>query len=440
MAAARGGNLERWRRFITEHWAERQHRNAYYLMLNTITGAAAGLLFWFLLARLAALPPDQIGFGYAIVALGTVVGLVGKAGFDLALLRTVPGASHAQAMRLLRLSTLLGCSLALLLTIALAGFSFLTRVVTRMATPGWILVGAIGALLVITWLQDAYFLAEGDARRSFLRNLVFSGARLLLPFPVLFLALPHVAALTWALALGLSAVAAAVLAARIPAREGRDVPRREFLTSAVRNISGSAAEFLPGLLLAPMVIALDGPEAAAYFGIAWSAASLLFFASAAMSRSALAEMVRNGDQGQTSAIRRGIHHHLWLVLPAALLGAALAPYALRLFPPAYAAQGGPVLAVLCLSTIVVAPSYFYLAWLRARERPVALVAFPLAMVLALAILAPLFEARFGLVGVALAWLIANAPFGGYAAWRLHVLARGATPRPSPTIIPTPQPE
>jgi O-antigen/teichoic acid export membrane protein len=403
-------------------------------MLNTVTGAAAGLLFWFLLARAAGLHAADIGVGYAIIALGTTVGVVAKGGFDTALLRTVPGASKPEAGRLLRLAIAIGCAAAIVITAGLALFSFAGNLVGGVATPGWVLVAAIGLLLVVTWLQDAFFLAEGDARLSFRRNLVFSAARLLLPFPILLLAWPHPAALTWALALALSALAAAFFVHRVPPREGRHVPNREFLTSAARNVSGGAAEFLPGLLLAPMVVALDGEASAGYFGIAWSAASLLFLASAAISRSTLAEMVRNGAGSQAQAIRRGALMHVWLVAPAALVGAAFAPQLLSIFPSDFAREGGPALAVLCASTIVVAPAYFYLAWLRAREKPFALVAFPAAMIAALAILAPLLEARLGLVGVALAWFVANAPFGVYAAWRLHTLAREVTPHaPAPTL-------
>lgn len=436
-----GGAWGRLRARIALHWDEPQHRNASYLLLNTLTGAAVGVLFWVLLTRVAGLKEDHIGVGYATIALGTAVGLLAKGGLDMALMRTVPGASRREAARLLRYGIAVGVAAALLLTLVFALVVAVARWDTNVATPGWWLVAAIGVLLVTTWLQDAYFLAEGDARYIFQRNLVFSVARLLLPFAVIALALPHPVALTWALALAASAAAAALLARAFPWREGRTVPRREFLTSAARNVSGSAAEFLPGLLLAPFVFAMDGEEAAAYFGIAWTAASLLFFVSAALSRVATAEMVRNGHNGPGHAVRRGIVQHVWLVLPGALAGAALAPYLLSLFGASYAREGTDVMIILCLSTVVVAPAYLYLGVLRAQERPFALLAFPLAMVAALAVLAPLLESQYGLPGVALAWLGANLPFGAYAAWKLHHLSREVMPhRDAPTLHRAPHPE
>jgi O-antigen/teichoic acid export membrane protein len=409
---------------LRSHWAHAQHRNAYYLLLNGISGAATGLLFWLIFARLVHLPAADIGVGYAIVALGTTIGLVAKGGLDTALVRMVPGASHREGVRLLWLAILIGSVVALVLSAGLALLSYLGSFAAT--ARSWVLVAAIAIFLVVTWLQDAYFLAEGEARLSFQRNIVFSAARLLLPILVLAIALPRPVALTWALSLMVSAAAASVFVHRRPHRDGSTIARREFLRSAARNISGSAAEFLPGLLLTPLVLAINGPEAAAYFGIAWTAASLLFLASSAICRSALAEMVRNKGH-EAHAIRRAVRQHWWTVVPGAILGALLAPFVLAIFGNAYSANGAPVMVILCASSLVVAPVYLYLAYLRAHEKPVALVLFPAAMVGALFLLAPLLEQRIGLRGVAIAWLLANAPFGLYAAWKLRLAAREVTP-------------
>lgn len=431
---AGGHSWRRWRKRITAHVAESQHRNAYYLMANTGVGAAVGVLFWLLVTRVANLDPFQVGLGYATIALGTTVGLIAKGGLDLALLKAVPGASRVEATRLLRYGTGLGVAGALALTLIIAAVSVFGGWSRQAAGPGWILVASIGCLLVMTWLQDAYFLAEGRARHTLERNLVFSAARFVLPVILVMFALPHPIALTWAIALAASAAAAAFIMARLPHRDGRQVPRREFVTSAARNVSGSAAEFLPGLVLAPLVLALDGEESAAYFGIAWTAASVLFLASAAISRAALAEMVRGGATSHAAAIRRTVVQHAWLLLPAAIFTAAIAPYALALFGAEYAREGALVLSILCASLVVVAPSYLYLAVLRAQERPWPLILFPAAMVATLAVIVPLLESRWGLEGVAIAWSVAHAPFGAYASWKLMTLAREVSPHGVPATL------
>lgn len=418
--------------YLRRLWQQRQNRNTIYLALNTLAGAVTGVLFWLLLVRLAHLPPEAVGVGYAVVALGTTVGLLAKGGLDTAILRNVPGAHSDDGIQLLRFGATVGCAIALVLALGIVAGSQASTLFPRFSPFGWALVAGIGCLLVITWLQDAYLLAEGDARSSLHRNLVLSAGRILLPLPVVLLALPMPVPLTWALALCGSALAAFVFGNRLPRHGGRFVPRREFLASAARNATGSTAEFLPGLLLAPLVLAVDGPAAAAYFGMAWTAAAALQQVSAAVSRSALAEMVRDPERAP-GAIRRAARQNLLLIAPASLAGILLAPFVLGVFGAAYAAQGAPALMVLCASMLFVAPSYLYLGVLRAQERPTALIVFPAAMVAALLVLAPILETRFGLMGVASAWFLSNVPFGVYAAFKLRNEAK-EVPHASPAAV------
>src|SRR5688572_33017063 len=86
-----------WRlpRLLRSRLDQPQHRTAYYLTLNNVMGAATGILFWLLLARVAGLGPSVIGVGYTVVALAIMVATVAKGGFDTALLLKVPGTGSA---------------------------------------------------------------------------------------------------------------------------------------------------------------------------------------------------------------------------------------------------------------------------------------------------------------------------------------------------------
>jgi O-antigen/teichoic acid export membrane protein len=404
---------------VRRHFAHGQHRTAYYLTLSNLLGAATGLLFWILLTRLGGLSPAVLGVGYAVVAIGTVIAVLAKGGLDISLLQAVPGATRGSGAGLLALALVVGSGIALTLTAAVALVAWTQGLLPELTPWGWALVGATSILLLLTWLQDAYFVALGHAKSTLQRNVVLSAGRLLLPLPVIALAFAYPVPLTWALALAASAAVGAWHARRLPDRAGRQVPRREFLRSAARNFSGSAAEFLPGLLLVPFILARDGPAAAAYFGIAWTVASLVFQTSGVLGRSALAEMIQTGPAGRSSAIRKGAVQHLCLVAPLALLGVVLAPHILAVFGPEYAANGALALALLCASALFVAPISLYLAVLRSGRDQLALVLFPAAMIASLAIWVSVLDASYGLTGVALAWLLSNAPFGLYAAWRLR---------------------
>lgn len=401
-----------------------QHRNAALLILNMAAQAAAGLVFWLVLTRVLHLPADEVGLGYAVIALGTTAAVIAKGGLDTALLRHVPGTGRAHADSLLRLAIALGAAIA----VAACGILAALGLWDELGPAQWILAALIAVLLVATWLQDAVFLAEGRARDGTLRNLGAAAVRIALPAALVAIAVDQVVAVSWALALAAAAALGFALSARLPERDGPPVVRRAFLASAGRNAAGSAAEFLPGLLLAPIVLAARGADQAAYFGMAWTLASLLFLASAAISRSALATLVVTPG-GAAACIRRAALQHLATVGPGAIGLVALAPVLLGVFGPGYA-TAALALAILALSIVAVAPAYLYLALLRARDRTAPLVAFPLAMVAALGLLAPALAGRYGLVGVACAWLAANLPFGAWAAWRLHQEVQEVMPDPA----------
>jgi O-antigen/teichoic acid export membrane protein len=418
--------FQRGRDRIRRHLADRQHANAYYLMAGNLVAAAAGLAFWFLLAAVLGLAPAVIGLGYAIFSLGTLVGVVAKGGLDTALVRSVPEAGRSGGLSLFVFALVVGSVCAALVSFLVVGVSSWTGAGLGLGLGGWILVGLIGVLLVVTWLQDAYFVGEGDARYCFHRNAVLSVARVVLPVPVVLLVWPHPVALSWGLALALSAAVAFFFMWRMPQRQGRLVPRMEFVKRSLRNVTGTAAEFLPGYLLVPVILALRGPEEAGFFAIAWTAASLLFVASAASGRSALSQIVRDGGPHRAgAAVRKGVRQHVLLLLPAAVVGIVFAPLIMGIFGPAYAQEATWAFRLLCVSILFVGPTYLYLALLRAQDRPWILTVFPFVMMLALFALAPPYAALLGVTGVALVWLVANIPFGVWGAWMLWRATRVA---------------
>jgi O-antigen/teichoic acid export membrane protein len=410
---------------LLRHLREPQHRDATLLVANMGLAAAAGLVFWLVLTRALRVPADEVGVGYATIAVGTLLGVLAKGGLDSALVRTVPWASRRSAARLLRMATGIGCAAAVLATLALYSASRAGQALSPLTATGWTQAGLIGVLLVATWLQDAYFLAEGNAALTLLRTLAGSIARIALPVAIVVLGLGDPVVAAWAGSLAVALAIGLLAAARLPDRGGEDVPTPSFLASAGRNVAGSAAEFLPGLLLAPIVLATEGPAAAAYFGIAWTMASLLFLSAGAIGRSALAEMARPWSD-PARAIRRAAAQSLLVLLPAAA-GILLAPRLLGLFGAEYAAEGATAFMLLCASVLVVVPASLYLNVLRARERTLGLVVLPVGTIALLLALAPLLEAEWGLAGVAVAWILANTPAGLWSLVRLTHDARGVSP-------------
>lgn len=390
-----------------------QHRTTFLLLTNHGINAATGILFWLLFIRVVGLDAGGIGIGYTVVAIGTAVGLIAKGGLGTALMRHVPTADAGAGRRLLQLSIMAGLGMTALLMAATFAFVFPTTWLHQMSPWDWLFATAIAGLLVVAWMQDAYFLARGRPGATVVRNSVFSAAKLAAPLLILLLAVPSVAG-AWALALA-AAAAVGFLMSRGPI--GIEPDRALFFRSAWRNVLGNAAEFLPGLLLVPLVLMLSGADAAGYFSMAWTIASMLFLAVTAIGRSALTQMVRGEPAG--SVVSRALMQGAFLIVPGAVLGVVLAEPVLRVFGADYAAVAGPALVVLASSALLVLPVYLYLDVLRARESAKALNAFPLAIIVLLFVLAPVLTAQYGVTGTALAWLLANLPFSLWTSWRLH---------------------
>lgn len=408
-----------------------QHRTTILLLLNQAANAVTGLLFWLLFIRVVGLDPGRLGVGYTVVAIGTALGLLAKGGLDAALIRHVPHLSDRDGRRLLAASAGTSAAFCVAGITVLAAAAYATPWIEGLTLLEWSLAAAIAVFLVVTWLQDAFFLGRGRPGATFWRTSAFSAGKLLLPLPLLLWAIPAPVPTVWMLSLAASAAVGFLLSRRPVRQAGRRLARATFFRSAWRNVLGNAAEFLPGLLLVPLVLVVSGPADAGFFSMAWTAAALLFLAAAAIGRSALSEMSR--ARTAAPALRRAVAQAALLITPGMLGGMLLARPILHIFGADYAAAGAPAFVILCASALFVTPTYLYLNLLRAREQTLALNLFPLALIAVLFLCAALLAIPFGVTGAALAWLLASAPFGLWAAARLHAATREVTTREAQAV-------
>ena len=86
---------------------------------NELGGAITGFLFWFIAARLY--PQEDIGSGVALVTVAALLALLGTLGFNVALVRFLPGAGE-RATTMMSGALVLGTASSLVLTVGfLAG-------------------------------------------------------------------------------------------------------------------------------------------------------------------------------------------------------------------------------------------------------------------------------------------------------------------------------
>ncbi|HVL47297.1 MAG TPA: hypothetical protein VM889_01940 [Candidatus Thermoplasmatota archaeon] len=431
---------------LREHFASPQYRNGYFLMMNSVVGAATGVAFWLLAAR--SVEPAALGAAAAAVSAFTLAALLGKLGLDAALVRRVPalGPRGRRAILLLALAVGGGLAAAVALAFALALPSLDPQLAGVVGRDG--LAIALFALFAVAigtgWVFDAYFVAERRAGRSFARNLVFNAVRLLLPIPLLAILPGGLAiAAAWGLGAAVSAVAAALIArgafAARGARADEDLAAARpgaVLPDAAANYAVNVGEFLPSLALPLIVTAVAGAEANAAFYVAWTLAGLGFLASKAFANSAFAELVATPADG-AGVIHRSVRQHATVLVPFALGGILLGPEALALFGPGYGEGSRPLLALLLVSLAFVAVNNLAITVLREENAKPRLVAFPAALMTLVLAFSLVSIPAWGVLGVGVAWLAANAVAAvpawsivarrAHRRWTLAALAVGGRP-------------
>ncbi|MBV9795032.1 MAG: lipopolysaccharide biosynthesis protein [Actinobacteria bacterium] len=373
---SRVGNIDLYARYqdLRAHLTSPLYRNAYALMINTAVTGVLGVLYWLLAARgYTAVEVGRASAAYSamnLVSGFTAYNLIG------AITRFLPQTGDRTRSWVVR--TYLFSSLAsivvtipFLLTVSHWGptYSELTGLVPGIAF----------LLSVVTWsiftLQDGVMTGLRNAIWVPLENGTFGIVKivLLLAFAA---AIPTVGIYaSWMLPVFVS----------LPLVNGliffKLIPRHEELTAhrtppTTRQIGKFLAGDYIGAMcllgvnnLVPILVAARiGPEKSAYFYIAWSIGLVLDLLALNMAMSLTVEGAFDA-QMLASNLRSALKRLAIILLPVVALVALLAPFALRLYGPAYAHYGAPVLELMALATVPKAVTELFLGAMRAQNRP-----------------------------------------------------------------------
>lgn len=313
-------------------------RNALFLTANEVAGAALGFAFWFLAARL--FPPDDVGHGTALIGLATFLALLSTLGFNIALVRFVPGAAKPGP----QIGSALVATAAAAVVVSMA-YVLGAPVWTPDMAPGFadplVAVGFLAT--VIVWgsflVLDGAFIGAGASGRVLVRGVVFNGSKIVFLLPlVAVVGISFGIVGAWALGLlaanllGLAWLVRAGTLRRglLSLRKVREMARYA-LGNHVANLAGSA----PALLLPVLVVHLLAADRAAHFYIAWVLATLLYMIPVTVHLSVLAEGSRFLARVRRHRVQ-GIALSVGLLAPAVVVAYAFGEPILALFRPEYA--------------------------------------------------------------------------------------------------------
>ncbi|WP_084724858.1 lipopolysaccharide biosynthesis protein [Streptacidiphilus melanogenes] len=421
-------------------------RNGHILAASAVVSAGLGSLFWMLATR--HYDAATVGRYSAVLAAATFLSTLGSLNLGDALIRFVPTAGAGTRRLVVRWYAISAVCSALAAVLFLLLIPVVSPKLDFLRTPG------LAASFIAATAGYSIFVLQDGALTGVRRtgwvlgeNTVFAVAKAAFLAVCIALDLATGILVSWAAAMVVSIVLTNVVLFRwaVPAapREApaRTPPRERRTRWAAADYVGNLFSFATSAVLPLMVLNRVGAQDNAYYSLAYVIASTLYVAAFSMGSSLVVEGARAPERLAEHAYRL-LRHSGMLLAAAAGVIVIVAPWALRLFGPEYAAHGTTVLRLMALSAVpnVVVNVAIQVARVRQSLLWMILVRAAVAVLvigLTAALLPP-----FGLVGVGVAWLatecaLALPLLALLRAWLSprHAQA-GAAGGTSPSAVPT----
>lgn len=205
---------------------------------------------------------------------------------------------------------------------------------------------------------------------------------------------------------------------------------RPFATSLIRsslpNYALTLTERAPGLIIPVVVVEILSPEVNAAWYAAWMMAWVLYFVPISSGLTLFAEATHNPD-GMRAAVRQSLVWSIAIGSAGAAVMVLAAPMLLSILGERYADMGTQPLRILAIAVLPIALTQAYFAVSRAcAQLREALIAGAICAVVSVA-LASFAGWRFGLTGIATAWLYTQTAMGLWSGLRLRALLAPEAP-------------
>lgn len=409
------------------------------MMATTGVNLGLGALFWFVAAR--RFSTAEVGIASAVIAGLSLASAVGSTGIGNALIQELPLATDDSAWRrTLNAGLLAGvAATALASAVLVLVMPEISDDLAPVRGDLWLtalfLCGAIAT--VLGDLSDRAFLSARTALAMLERNALAGTAKIVvLTSSVAAIAAWQRIVVAWVAALVVALAAVALLLRRInagwtPSLEGAPrqalALRRAIGAHHLVSLGNMAPQFVLPLLVTGLLSAADN----GVFFTTWRVAGVFLVISVAVSTTLFAEG-SNDRANLPRALRRSMLLIAALLLPAIVLVVVVGERVLGLFGEAYEA-GASLLLVLAIAAIPDALTNLGIAVLRLERRFRLASAITLGMAAITLGLAAVLVTSLGIVGVGVAWLVAQT--AGVVALVLAHLRHGrlAIDNPPPTV-------
>lgn len=393
-----------WRHFLDDTL----FRNSIYLMLTTGVMGAFGFFFWLIAAHLFT--PDEIGVGTSLISVMSLISVISMLGFNSTFIRILPNSTNRNN-EINTGSLLVVAASVIMAVIYLFGARYFAPSLEIVRANVWYAAGFVVmvSLASVNTLTDSIFVAYRSAQFTLITDgFVTSGVKLVLPLAFVALGAYGVFA---SAGLAASAGMIASIVYLIVKFGYRPQFRIHFPTLravfhySFTNYLANLFSVVPTLILPIIILNHLGGAAAGYFFLAFMIANLIYAIPVAISGSLFAEG-SYGTQSLRMLARRSTWMLVAIMVPVAVIFAAIGPFILGFFGSAYSAGGASTIAILALAAPAVAGFNIGSSLLRITKQVYALVVVNILYAIMVCVCSLEWAAK-GPGWVALAWLAGN---------------------------------
>ncbi|WIM44851.1 oligosaccharide flippase family protein [Methanosarcina mazei] len=376
-------------------------KNAFFLMLSSISTAGFGFIFWFLAAKFYS--ASDVGIATGIMSSMTLIVNLSRFGLDYSIIRFFP--THDKC-KVFSTSTVISTLIALIFgLIFISGINSFSPELSFLRSPLYTLfyfISLTSSSVIFT--AGIFFVAIREAEFQLYLNLIV-GSRVL--FVILFISLGAIGIFY---AVGASFFIAFLISLVLILKSGTDLKLkidRKFLTD---SFNFSAGNFLTGLfmtvpntLLPIMILNMHLVEQAAYYYIVFGIVSLLFMIPESISTSLFVE----GSNGQSlkKTVIQSLVIIFLLLTPIALFFYLYGSLILGFIGQDYVAGGSGVFRLMIFASFFVVVNNVYFAIKRIQKDTKEITLLSGIIFILLIGLAFLLIPVLGIEGIGYAWII-----------------------------------
>jgi O-antigen/teichoic acid export membrane protein len=344
------------------------YRGSLYLLANTVVTSAIGFVFWTLAAHRYS--PSTVGVFSGVISGATLLAAIAALGLPLTMTRHIATAEDPRGLVLVAITIITTAGTVLCLaTILLLGPHLPSALHIQQRGGMALLVTVLVVFTAVGTTLDAGLVGTRASRFVLVKNFVGSIVKLV----AMLLLTAFRSGLLISFSLGLvlaTALSGAALGRRI---RGKSTGFRPFhmpwhyLSITSGNYPATVIGILPLSIVPIEVLAARGAAQTASFMIAFLTAGFLNFIPSTMGQVLFAEISRGGVP-LGMQVRKAVRGVYGLLLPALAVMLVAAPFILRLFGEAYAADATGCLRVLALSSLFAGGTYLVDSVLIALDR------------------------------------------------------------------------